>query len=108
MGAVTTVVVPYRIELIPMDIVAISTKRHSCSVELKHSGRRPAVASSSTPGYGAVWDSTAVREASTWAIVNSLDAEVLSQDKERRGAESPWLRFGMKTKRDGAIPLSCL
>jgi hypothetical protein len=55
-----------------------------------------------------VWDSTAVREASTWAIVNSLDAEVLSQDKERRGAESPWLRFGMKTKRDGAIPLSCL
>jgi hypothetical protein len=84
MGAVITVVLPYRIELIPMDIVAISTKRHSCSVELKHSGRRPAVASSSTPGYGAVWDSTAVREASTWAIVNSLEAEVLSQEKERR------------------------
>lgn len=82
-----------------MDIAAISTKRHSCSVELKHSGRRPAVAPSSTPEYGAVWDSTAVREASTWAIVNSLNAEVISLEKERGELESPWLRFGMKIKR---------
>jgi hypothetical protein len=55
-----------------------------------------------------VWDSTAVREASTWAIVNSLNAEVLSLEKERREVESPWLSFGMKIKREGTVPLSCL
>jgi hypothetical protein len=72
MGAVITVVIPYRNELMPIDIVAVSTKRHSCNVELKHSGRRPEFAPSSVPGCGAVWDSTAVREASTWAIVDAL------------------------------------
>jgi hypothetical protein len=80
-GAVITVVVPYKKELIPIDIVAVSTKRHSCSVDLKHSGRPPEFAPSSTAGCGAVWDSTAVREASTWAIVGSLNAEVPRETK---------------------------
>lgn len=41
MGAVITVQSPYRKEDIPMDIVAVKTKRHSWMVDLKHAGRSP-------------------------------------------------------------------
>lgn len=39
MGAVITVHIPIRKDAIPIDIVAVSTKKHSCTVEVKHSGR---------------------------------------------------------------------
>jgi hypothetical protein len=50
MGAVITVHMPFRKDDIPIDIVAVKTKRHSWSVDLKHSGRFPRVGASSTKG----------------------------------------------------------
>jgi len=41
MGAVMTVQIPYKKDDIPMDIVAVRTKRHSWIVEVKHSGLWP-------------------------------------------------------------------
>jgi hypothetical protein len=38
-GAVITVQMPYRNDDVPMDIVAVRTNRHSCTVDLKHRGR---------------------------------------------------------------------
>lgn len=51
-GAVITVQMPMRKELIPIDIVAVNTRRHSCSVEEKHSGRLPIELGSSSAGGG--------------------------------------------------------
>lgn len=38
-GAVITVQIPYKKDDVPMDIVAVKTNRHSCTVDLKHRGR---------------------------------------------------------------------
>jgi hypothetical protein len=54
----------------PMDIVAVRTKRHSCTVEGKHSGLLPASAGgSSIDGKGSPREFTAARAPSTVAIV---------------------------------------
>jgi len=74
MGAVMTLQIPLRKEGMPMDMVAVSTKRHSCSVEWKQAGRDSGLIISEEAGGEASGsaredDSMAARLESTAAIL---------------------------------------
>lgn len=66
-GAVITVQIPYRKEDVPMDIVAVRTKRHSRRVVLKHAGLLPASACGG--GRGSVFEFTVERVPSKVAML---------------------------------------